>query len=257
MALRHDARVRRVRILAKATLSPAGLVTGAALAGMGVAAGIAAPWVVAAAVGAWATSVVLHLRDPKLVGALVAPDFGKDIGQLDGEYRRSMIAGLDARTRFEQAIGQLDEDDDEALGSDDFGGMRVRIINALDRLYDSLLWAQRAGGFLASVDPDGLQRRLLDLPKSSPITGELEAQLDEAKEVARKRGEILARCAATVTGIETLAIKVGSLALDVSAPGRQEHLDDVGAMRTELDGYLAGLEEIQAALETLPPQTTG
>ena len=239
MALRHDPRVRRGRILAKATLSPAGLVTGGALAAVGLAAGIGAPWVIAAAAGAWLTSVVLHLRDPKLVGALVAPDFQKDLGQLSGDYRRSMVAGLDARARFEDAVRQLDEDDDESLGSDDFGGMRVRIINALDRLYDSLLWAQRAGGFLASVDPNHLQRRLLDLPRDSPIARELQAQLDEAKEV----------------GVETLAIKVGSLALDVSAPGHHDHIDDIGVMRRELDGYLQGLEEIQEALDILPPQT--
>ncbi len=254
MALRHDPRVRRGRILAKATLSPAGLVTGGALAGLGLAAGIGLPWVIAAAAGAWFTSVVLHLRDPKLVGALVAPDFGKDLGQLDGEYRRSMVAGLDARARFEDAVRQLDEDDDESLGSDDFGGMRVRIINALDRLYDSLLWAQRAGGFLATVDPDRLQRRLLDLPKGSPIGKELEAQLSEAKDVERKRRDILHRASATITGVETLAIKVGSLALDVSAPGRHDHIDDIGAMRRELDGYLQGLEEIEEALNILPPQ---
>lgn len=255
MALRHDPRVRRGRIVAKATLSPAGVVTGGALAGIGIAAGIGLPWVIAAAVGAWLTSVVLHLRDPRLIGALVAPDFGKDISKLEGEYRRSMVAGLDARARFEAAAAQLDEDEDESLGSDDFGGMRVRIINALDRLYDSLLWAQRAGAFLASVNPNGLQQRLLDLPKNSPIARELEAQLDEAKEVDRKRREILARSSTTITGIETLAIKVGSLALDVSAPGRGDHLDDIGAMRQELDGYLQGLEEIQSALDVLPPAT--
>jgi hypothetical protein len=255
MTLRHDPRVRRGRILAKATLSPAGVVTGGALAGIGLAAGIALPWVIAAAVGAWLTSAVLHLRDPKLIGALVAPDFGKDMTRLTGEYRRSMVAGLDARARFEAATAQLDEDDDDSLGSDDFGGMRVRIINALDRLYDSLVWAQRAGEFLASVDPDGLQRRLLDLPKASPIARELEAQLEEARDIDRKRREIVARSSTTITGIETLAIKVGSLALDVSAPGRHDHLDDIGAIRRELDGYLHGLEEIQSALEILPPST--
>jgi hypothetical protein len=67
--------------------------------------------------------------------------------------------------------------------------------------------------------------------------------------------EILTRSAATITGIETLAVKVGSLALESTAPGELGHTDDVAQLRSELDGYLEGLEEIQDALQTLPPQS--
>ena len=67
------------RILAKATVSPAGLVTGAALAALGLLTGVVTlPWAIGAGVAAWITSVILHLRDPKLVGSLLAPQFDRD-----------------------------------------------------------------------------------------------------------------------------------------------------------------------------------
>jgi hypothetical protein len=50
-------------------------------------------------------------------------------------------------------------------------------------------------------------------------------------------------------------VKVGSLALESTAPGELGHTDDVAQLRSELDGYLEGLEEIQDALQTLPPQS--
>ncbi|MDH3517928.1 MAG: hypothetical protein OEM66_03290, partial [Acidimicrobiia bacterium] len=76
--------------------------------------------------------------------------------------------------------------------------------------------------------------------------------LEEIEEVEERRRETMARSFATVTGIETLAVKVGSLALESSAPG--DHAGDMRDLRRELDGYLEGLEEIQQVLRTLPPQ---
>lgn len=248
MTLRHDVRVRRGRLLAKATMSPAGLVTGGALAAVGLAVGIAWPWVAGSALAAWLTSVVLHLRDPKLVSALLAPDFDRDVGALDQDHRRYMLSGLEARERFESAVESLQD-------SEDFAGMKVRVSGALERLYDSLMWAQRAADFLRVVDAGSIRARIQAAGPGTRLAHELEAQLEEVDDIERRRTEILARSAATVTGIETLAVKVGSLALETSAPGELGHVDDVSQLRSELDGYLAGLEEIQDALQTLPPQT--
>lgn len=247
MTLRYDSRVRRGKLLARATTSPAGLVAGGILAGVGLATGIGIPWVVGAAVVAWGTSVVLHLRDPKLVSALLAPDFDRDLGALDADHRRFVLAGLQARDRFEDAVGGLPS-------GEDFAGMRVRVNDALERLYDSVLWAQRAAAFLRSAQPDSIRDRIQAAGPGTRLAQELEHQLEEVAEVERRRAETLARSTATVTGIETLAVKVGSLALDVSAPGELGHTDDIGQLRSELDGYLAGLEEIQETLRTLPPQ---
>jgi hypothetical protein len=247
VTLRYDPTVRRGRILAKATLSPSGLVTGGVLAAIGVATGIGIPWVVGAGVAAWLTSVILHLRDPRLVSSLLAPDFARDLGALDTEHRRYMLAGLEARGRFEAAVTDLPD-------ADDFGGMKVRINDALERLYDSLVWAQRAAGFLQAVRSDSIRQRARAAGPGTRLAQELEAQLAEVDDVEQKRTETLNRSAATITGIETLAVKVGTLALESSAPGELGHTDDVAQLRSELDGYLEGLEEIQDALRTLPPR---
>jgi hypothetical protein len=247
-AIRHDKRVRRGKLLAKATTSPAGLVTGGALAAIGLATGVAWPWVAGSAVAAWLTSVVLHLRDPKLVSALLAPDFDRNLGALDQEHRRYMLAGLEARGRFEATVDSMSD-------SENFAGMKVRVNDALERLYDSLMWAQRAADFLRVVDPSSIRSRARAAGPGTRMAQELEAQLEEVEDVEQRRNEILSRSSTTVTGIETLAVKVGSLALESSVPGELDHADDVSQLKSELDGYLAGLEEIQDALQTLPPQS--
>jgi hypothetical protein len=250
MPIQYDPRVRRGKLLAKATISPAGLVAGGILAAIGLATPLTWPWIAGAAVGGWLTSVALHLRDPKLVSALLAPDFNRDLGALDAEHRRYMVAGLQARDRFEQTVASLSD-------ADDFAGMKVRVNDALERLYDSLVWAQRAAGFLRTVNPASIRQRAQGAGPGTRLSQELEAQLEEVDDVERRRNEILSRSAATITGIETLSVKVGTLALETSAPGMElDHVDDVRQLRSELDGYLQGLEEIQDALKTLPPQTT-
>ena len=247
MTLRYDSRVRRGKLLARATTSPAGIAAGAVLAAVGVATGIGIPWVVGAAAVAWGTSVVLHLRDPKLLSAMLAPDFERDLGVLDAEHRRYVLAGLQARERFEEAVSGLPD-------ADDFAGMKVRVNDALERLYDSIVWAQRAAVFLRSAQPESIRSRIQSAGPGTRLAEELAHQLEEVGDVERKRAETLARSTATVTGIETLAVKVGSLALDASAPGELGHADDISQLRGELDGYLEGLEEIQETLRSLPPQ---
>jgi hypothetical protein len=250
MTLRYDSRVRRGKLLAKATTSPAGIVAGGLLAAIGLASPLSWPWVAGAALAAWLTSVALHLRDPKLVSSLLAPDFDRDLGTLDTEHRRYMVSGLQARDRFEQTVATLPD-------AEDLAGMKVRVNDALERLYDSLLWAQRAAVFLRTINPSSIRERARAAGPGTRLSQELEAQLEEVDDVERRRNEILSRSAATVTGIETLSVKVGSLALETSAPGSAlDHVDDVRQLRSELDGYLEGLEEIQDALKTLPPQTT-
>ncbi len=244
--LRWDPRVRRGALLARATLSPAGLLTGGGLAVLGLAAGIGLPWVIAAGAGAWLTSVVLHLRDPKLISSLLAPQFDRDLSVLDNEHLRYMTAALSARDRFEEAVDTLPD-------AAEFGGMQARVTEALRRLYDSVVWSQRAGSFLDSVDDQGLRDRLRGLPGESPVAAELEEQLEEVADVDRRRHETLARIATTITGLETLAVKMGSLALG-SAGVAPSGSDEVRQLRHELDAYVDGLAEIEQSLRALPPQ---
>ncbi len=245
--MQYDPGVRRARILLKATLSPAGLVAGGAVAAGGIALGIGIPWIVGAGLAAWMTSVVLHLRDRALVSALLAPQFDRDLGALEGEHRQLMKSGLAAADRFDRAVETLPD-------AADFGGMRARVTDALERLFDSLVWAQRADQFLRAVNPRGIRERLSRLAPDSPVAAELRAQLEEIAEVDERRSETMARSMASVTGIETLAVKVGSLALESSAPGASDHTADIRDLRRELDGYLEGLEEIQEVLRSLPPE---
>jgi hypothetical protein len=247
--LRWNPRARRSALLAKATLSPAGVVSGGVIAAAGLAAGIALPWVIGAGVAAWLTSVVLHLRDPELVSSLLAPQFDRDLSVLDTEHLRYMTQALRARDRFESAITDLPD-------SSDFAGMRTRVTEAIRRLYDSVRWAQRAAEFLRSVDDERLRMRLGSLPASSPVAEEIAEQLEEVESIETRRTETLARIAATTTGIETLGVKMASFALGSTAPGTViSHSAEVRRMREELDTYVDALAEVERSLpHELPPQ---
>lgn len=238
---RWDPRVRRGALIARATLSPWGLVAGGALAAAGVALGIGIPFVVAAGVGAWVTSVVLHLRDPDLVSSLLEPQFDRDLSVLDTEHLGYMTAALAARDRFEAAVSDLP-------GREQFGGMRVRVTEALRRMYDSVVWTQRADRFLAAVDAGSLERRL-QAARGSAVADELREQLDEIEHIRGRREETVSQLAATVAGIETLAVKMGGLALDTAAPGRFGVSGaEVRRLRQELDAYVDALAEVEATL---------
>jgi hypothetical protein len=235
--------VRRGRKLARATLSPTGLVVGGFLAGLGLFLGIPLGFVAGAAVAAWGTSVVLHLRDPRLVADLLAPDFDRDLGALDTRHRPLMVAALEARDRLEQAMGSFP-------GGSEYGGMHARVTETLRRMYDSVVWVQRASRFLAAVDEKALSTRLRSIP-AGRVREELEEQLEEVARVRARRDETMARIAATTAGIDTLAVKVNTIALDASSP--EQPLDELHALREELDAYDAGLSELEQHLrEALP-----
>jgi hypothetical protein len=244
---RWNPRVRKGALLARATLSPWGVAAGGALAGIGLATGVGLPFVIGAGVVAWLTSVVLHLRDPALVRSLMAPEFDRDLGVLDEEHRSHMTAALAARDRFEAAVADLP-------GKDQFGGMRARVTEALRRMYDSVVWAQRADRFLATVDAADLERRLR-AARGSAVAEELQAQLEEIGQIRARRDETMAQLSATVAGIETLAVKMGGLALGTSAPGRYGvSTAEVRRLREELDTYVDALVEVEKSLPATIPE---
>ncbi|MBM3695551.1 MAG: hypothetical protein FJW79_06425 [Actinobacteria bacterium] len=246
---RWNPRVRKGVLFARATLSPWGLAAGGALAGIGLALGIGLPFVIAAALAAWLTSAVLHLRDPALLSSLLAPEFDRDLAVLDEEHLAYMTAGLAARDRFEAAV-------DDLPGKEQFGGMRARVTEALRRMYDSAVWTQRADRFLATVDADALARRLRAAAKGSALAEELREQLEETEQIRARREETVSQLSATVAGIETLAVKMGGLALEATAPGRYGvSTTEVRRLRHELDTYVDALAEVERTLPaTLPEQ---
>jgi hypothetical protein len=246
---RWNPRVRKGALLARATLSPWGLAAGGALAGIGLALDVGLPFVIAAAVAAWATSVVLHLRDPGLVSSLLAPEFDRDLSVLDEEHLGYMTSALAARDRFEAATADLP-------GKEQFGGMRTRVTEALRRMYDSVVWTQRADRFLGSVDTQGLERRLRAAGSTSAVAEELREQLAEIEHIRGRREETVSQISATIAGIETLAVKMGGLALDAAAPGRFGiSAAEVRRLRQELDTYVDALAEVERSLPaTLPEQ---
>jgi len=242
MASRYGPTARRGALLAKATLSPGGLIVGGVLATIGLLSGIGIPWVIAAAVAAWGTTTGLALRDPKLVRGLLAPQFDRDLGALDREHLGYMTAAFAARDRFEQATADMPREAE-------FGGMQARLKVALEQLYDSVVWAQRADVFLRGLDEAALRERLRRAPRA--LAGELQEQVETVDAIRARRDDTLARIAATTTGIETLAVKVAGLALGTGTEGPEQ---DVAALRHELDAYVDGLAEIEAELKlSLPP----
>ena len=244
---RWDPRVRKGALLTRATLSPWGLVAGGGLAGLGLALGVGLPFVIGAGVVAWATSVVLHLRDPQLVRSLLAPEFDRDLRVLDEEHRGYMTAALAARDRFEAAVADLP-------GRDQFGGMRARVTEALRRMYDSVVWTQRADRFLGTVDATALERRLR-AAHGTAVADELQEQLEEIEHIRARREETVSQLSATTAGIETLAVKMGGLALDAAAPGRfGVSTAEVRRLREELDTYVDALAEVEMSLPATIPE---
>ncbi|HKZ25664.1 MAG TPA: hypothetical protein VJ398_07715, partial [Acidimicrobiia bacterium] len=113
---------------------------------------------------------------------------------------------------------------------------------------DSVVWSQRAAAFLAAVDAQGLVRRLRSLPENSPVAVEIGEQLEEVENIGARRNETLSRVAATVTGIETLAVKMGAAAL--GAQSADAATQDIRELRSQLDAYVDGLEEVERDLRS-------
>ena len=197
-------------------------------------------WVVSASLAAWATSAALRFRDPMLLSSLLAPEFERDLTVLDGEHLRHMVQALRARDRFEAAVAGLAD-------AADFSGMQTRVTGALGRLYDSIIWAQRASSFLRAIDERSLRATMQGLPPTSPVVVEIREQLEEVETIQARRAEVLAKVRTTVTGIDTLAIKAASWALGTSVPGGR-HDAEVRELRQQLDAYVDGLEEIERSL---------
>jgi hypothetical protein len=229
--------------LLRAMFTPSGVVAAAGLVGGGLALGISAPFVAGAAAVGFLVSAVLHLRDPKLQAAMVAPEFDRDLTRLDTAHRPLMISGLEARDRLESAINEWQGGENE--------GLMARVTETLRKIYDSVLWVQRADHFLASVDQRRLLDRLRNLPPG-PVREEMEAQAQEVGNIQARREEVVSRIIATTTGIDTLAVKAHSLALTSSDP--DQTIDEVRQLRAELNSYAEALEEVEEHLQQVVPE---
>ena len=237
---------RRRGTLLRAFLSPAVVAFPAVVAAVGLWAGWSIALTLGIAVGAWIVAGSVRLRGPTMMSGLLAPGFGRDVSKLDQDHRRYLMAGFAARDRFEEAISEFGLEEE-------FGGMRHRIDEALTRLYDSLMWAQRAVRFVREADRPALERRLAAAAPGTAIAEELSAQLEEIEGVRARRRAVLDRAAATVAGLETLATKMSTVALQTGSPDARGHADEVAALRDELDAYVAALAEIEAEWRRLPP----
>jgi hypothetical protein len=186
---------------------------------------------------------LLHLRDPKLAAAMVAPEFDRELGALDHEHLSLMVGALEARDRLEQAMESWEGSENE--------GLMARVTETLRRMYDSVMWVQRADRFLGTVDERRLAARLETLP-AGPVREEMEAQIGEVSGIRRRRDEVVSRIIATTTGIDTLAVKAHSIALRSTGP--DETIDEVRRLREELNAYTAGLEEVEEHLRQALPE---
>ncbi len=240
---RYRPATRKSQRLLRSMFSPAGVVATGGLIGAGLLLGIPAAFIAGAGLVGFATSAILHLRDPRLAARMVAPEFDRDLSALDSEHLTLMVAALEARDRLEQAVDTWSGGENE--------GLLARVTDTLRRLYDTVLWLQRADRFLSSVDDKSLSVRLSSLDPG-PVREELEAQLNEVTGIRQRRDEVAGRILATTTGIDTLALKAHSLALNTSGPG--EPTDEIRSLREELNAYTEGLTEVEHHLRQVLPQ---
>lgn len=241
---KYNPLARKGSKLIRAMITPSGVLATTGLVAGGLALGISVPFVAGAAAVGFVVSALLHLRDPKLQAAMVAPEFDRDLSRLDTDYRPLMLQGLEARDRLESAINDWQGGENE--------GLMARVTETLRKIYDSVLWLQRADHFLASVDQRQLLERLRSLPEG-PVREEMAAQAQEVRNIQERRDEVFSRIIATTTGIDTLAVKAHSLALTTSDP--DQTIDEVRQLRAELNAYAEGLEEIDEHLQQVVPET--
>jgi hypothetical protein len=240
---RYNPATRKSRRLLRAVVTPSGVLATGGLIGAGILLGVPAIVIAGAGIIGFVTSAILHLRDPKLAAQMVAPEFDRDLSALDSAHLPLMVAGLEARDRLEQAA--------ESWRGGENEGLVARVTETLRRMYDTVLWLQRADRFLGSVDESRLAARLEGLP-AGQVREELEAQVSEVVSIRQRRDEVEGRIMATITGIDTLALKAHSIALHATGPG--EPVDEVRQLREELNSYTQGLAEIEHHLREVLPQ---
>jgi hypothetical protein len=240
---RYNRVTRKSQRLLRAMFTPAGILATAGLVGGGLLLGIPVAFIAGAGAVGFMTSALLHLRDPKLAAAMVAPEFDRELSALDGEHLPLMVQALEARDRLEQAMESWEGGENE--------GLMARVTETLRRMFDSVIWVQRADRFLTTVDERRLVGRLNNLP-AGPVREEMEAQVEEVTGIRRRRDEVLSRILATTTGIDTLAVKAHSIALRSAGP--DETIDEVRRLRDELSAYTAGLEEVEEHLRQVLPE---
>jgi len=240
---RYNPATRKSRRLLRAVFTPPGVLAAGGLVGAGALLHISPIFIAVAGLIGFVTSALLHLRDPKLAAQMVAPEFDRDLSVLDPAHLPLMVAGLEARDRLEQAA--------ESWSGGENEGLIARVTETLRRMYDTVLWLQRADRFLGSVDENRLTVRMEGLP-AGQVREELEAQVSEVVSIRQRRDEVEGRIMATVTGIDTLALKAHSIALHATGPG--EPVDEVRQLREELNSYTRGLAEIEHHLREVLPQ---
>ena len=240
---RYNPATRKSRRLLRAVMTPSGILAAGGIVGAGVLLGVPAVVIAGAGFIGFVTSALLHLRDPKLAAQMVAPEFDRDLSALDSAHLPLMVAGLEARDRLEQAA--------ESWSGGENEGLVARVTETLRRMYDTVIWLQRADRFLGSVDESRLSARMQGLP-AGQVREELEAQVSEVVSIRQRRDEVEGRIMATVTGIDTLALKAHSIALHTTGPG--EPVDEVRQLREELNSYTQGLAEIEHHLREVLPQ---
>lgn len=240
---RYNRVTRKGRRLLRAMFTPTGVLATIGLVGGGVILSIPVAFIAGAGAVGFVTSALLHLRDPKLAAAMVAPEFDRELSALDAEHLPLMVRALEAKDRLEEAMETWQGGENE--------GLMARVTETLRKMYDSVLWVQKADRFLSTVDEMRLVGQMSNLP-AGPVREEMEAQVGEVTGIRHRRDEVFSKIVATTTGIDTLAVKAHSIAL--RSTGEDETVDDVRRLREELNAYTAGLEEIEQHLRQVLPE---
>ena len=125
-------------------------------------------------------------------------------------------------------------------------GLMARVTETLRRMYDSVVWVQRADRFLH-------RRRAPTARTPAEPSGRTGSRRDRGSERGlsiRRRDEVVSRILATTTGIDTLAVKAHSIALTSTGP--DQTIDEVRRLRESSMPIRPGWRKFRASQAVLP-----
>ncbi len=244
MALKDRLLTRRG---AEALMAPSAILTGGAIAAVGIAVG--APIVAAAAAGAAAYAAWVYRRLPASVRP--APARSEiDLGRLRDPWRHYVQEALDAQTRYLRAVAGTDQ-----------GPIRDRLADIGQRIDDGVrecwriaLRGQELERALRELVPvDQVQQRIAELrsrppsPSTEGLVEALQSQADSYRRIAATAADARQRLEILEARLDEAVARAVELSLQTADSGELGGLHaDVQAVVGEMEALRRGLEEAAA-----------
>ena len=229
--------------VARAMMSPSGILLAGAGASVGILVGLGPIGAVVLAGLAWAGRVGYAV--PRTAG-----DDRIDPFTLNEPWRRFVQSALQSQARFDQAVRQAER-----------GPLRDRLAEIGDRVHDAVREAwriARQGQVLADagaqIDTVGVQRQLAEVQANANApwaTGSsleqtakaLEAQLASAQRLASVTQEAADRLRLLNARMDEMVARAIELSVDASQP------DDLGGLGSDVDSLVDEMEALRLAMD--------